>query len=192
MVMLMPTTEKSLVMPAILENYDFSDLYNEYFTRVYNYVNYRVSDFHAAEDLTSQIFIKVFIKQQYYQSDKAPISAWIFTIARNTVTDYYRQRQRTAHVSVEEKAELADFGRNLDDTMALKEICSHLRQALTELSQREREIIALKFWSGFSNREIASFTGYSESNTGVILFRAMQRLRRVLESRGMNLNDGEK
>lgn len=182
------TEERSLISPAD-DDCTFAELYNAYFSRVYNYVHYRVNDFHEADDLTSQIFIKLFTKLNYYRPEKAPFSVWIFSIARNTVTDYYRRQGRNAYASLEETAELADSGFSPDQTVASKEMQRHLYRALASLSRREREIIALKFWSGCTNRDIAKFTGISESNTGVILFRAMRRLRQILESRGINIDD---
>ena len=80
-----------------------------------------------------------------------------------------------------------DFKQDPCDVAAFNETQQKLLNALTTLSRRESDIIALKFWSGFSNREIAKITGISESNTGVILFRAMQRLRIILESQGLNI-----
>jgi RNA polymerase sigma-70 factor (ECF subfamily) len=148
-----------------------------------------VSDYHDADDLTSQIFFKLFTKFKYYKPEKAPISVWIFSIARNTLTDYYRSRERNSYASLEETAEFAEIGLSLDDYIASKEMQRHLHGALAALSQREREIIALKFWSGCTNRDIAKMTGISESNTGVILFRAMRRLRQILEGRGINGDD---
>lgn len=69
-----------------------TELYNVYFPRINNYVHYRVADYHDAEDLVSQILEKVFTKSHSYQENKAPFSVWLFRIARNTITDYYRSR----------------------------------------------------------------------------------------------------
>jgi RNA polymerase sigma-70 factor (ECF subfamily) len=186
MVRLSQAEKTSLIALANDDGSAFTELYNDYFPRVYNYVHYRVADFHAAEDLTSQIFEKLFSRLKYYQSEKAAFSTWLFSIARNTITDYYRSRMRTNFTSLEITAELIDSEPGPDDMAAVNETQQHLLKALASLNQRERDIIALKFWSGCSNRDIAKFVGISESNTGIILFRAMKRLRKILESQGMN------
>ena len=188
MVMLSQAEETSLAARAD-DGSAFTELYIYYFPRVYNYVHYRVNDFHTADDLTSQIFEKLFSKLKYYQSTKATFSAWLFSIARNTITDYYRSRKQCNFISLEITAKLVDFEPGPVDIVALNEIQQHLRKALAALSQRERDIIALKFWSGLSNKKIARLAGISESNTGVILFRAMRRLRIILESQGLNIHD---
>lgn len=174
-------------LSVINDQNSFTELYNYYFQRIYNYVHYRVSDFSDTDDIVSQIFEKLFSKYGYYQTEKASLSTWIFTIARNTITDYYRSKSRTRITYLETTVEILDFKQDPCDVAAFNETQKKLLNALTTLSRRESDIIALKFWSGFSNREIAKLTGISESNTGVILFRAMQRLRIILESQGLNI-----
>ncbi|MPM56559.1 ECF RNA polymerase sigma factor SigX [bioreactor metagenome] len=167
----------------------FTELYNCYFPRVYNYVHYRVSNFQDANDLTSQIFEKLFSKFKYYQSERAPFAAWLFSIARNTITDYYRLQTRTCCTSLELTQDLQNTGPGPDELVILTEMQNHLHTALSSLTQRERDLISLKFWSGLSNRDIATLTGISESNTGVILFRAMKKLRKIFESQGISSYD---
>ncbi len=108
MAMLTQAEETSLIAQANDDDSAFTELYNDYFPRVYNYVHYRVDDFHAADDLISQIFEKLFSRLNYYQSEKAVFSAWLFSIARNTITDYYRSQKRTHVTSLEITAELID------------------------------------------------------------------------------------
>lgn len=187
MAMLTQAEETSLIALADADDSAFTELYNYYFPRVYNYVHYRVGDFHAADDLTSQIFEKLFSKIKGYQSEKATFSTWIFSIARHTIADYYRSQIRTPFTSLEITAELIDSEPDPADIVAFNETQRHLLKALASLTQRERDIIALKFWSGSSNRDIARLTGISESNTAVILFRSMRRLRVILESQGLNM-----
>lgn len=181
------TEEIPLISLANDADRAFTEIYNNYFPRIYNYVHYRVSDFHAADDLVSQIFEKLFSRFKYYQSEKASFSTWLFTIARNTIIDYYRSQMRNHSTSLEITEELIDSEPDPCDVVAFNETQQKLLKALSSLTQRECDIIALKFWSGLSNRDIARLTGISESNTGVILFRAMHRLRIILESQGLNI-----
>ena len=183
-------TQAEKISPATMANDDdstFAELYNYYFPRIYNYVHYRVSDFHSANDIISQVFEKLLPRLNYYRPEKASFSTWLFTIARNTITDYYRSQTRTHFTSLEATAELIDSKQDPGDIVAYNETQQKLLKALASLKRRERDIIALKFWSGFSNRNIARLTGISESNTGVILFRAMRQLRIILESQGLNI-----
>ena len=187
MAMLTQAEEISLITRANDDGSAFDELYNYYFPRVYNYVHYRVADSHVCDDLTSQIFEKLFSRLNYYQPGKAAFSAWLFSIARHTIADYYRSQARTHSTSLEITVELIDSERDPSDIVAFNETQQHLLKALASLTQRERDIIALKFWSGSSNRDIATLTGITESNTAVILFRAMRRLRIILESQGISI-----
>ncbi|TWH58904.1 RNA polymerase RpoE-like sigma-24 subunit [Desulfitobacterium sp. LBE] len=178
--------KRELIGLAQKDETSFTELYTMYFPRINNYVHYRVADYHDAEDLVSQILEKVFTKGHSYQEHKAPFSVWLFRIARNTITDYYRSRKGVHTISLDGYTK--DIVAREPDPVAmveLNEIQQHLLKAIASLSQREQEIIALKFWSDLSNREIAKLVGISESNTGVILFRAMRQLRIILASQGM-------
>ncbi len=168
----------------------YSAIYADYFPRVYNYVLYRVNNHHDADDLSSEIFVKLFTNLNRYHAEKAPLPVWIFSIARNTVIDYYRRGLRLS-VPLGAIPETFDSRPGPDAKAISQEIQQHLRSALSCLSEREQEIIALKFWSGLSHREIAGFIGISESHTGVTLFRAMRRLRLVLESRGVEFDGND-
>jgi len=188
MIVMFSQAEKtSLIAPANDDGSAFTEIYNTYFPRIYNYVHYRVADFHAAEDLTSQIFEKLCSSFKYYQSEKAPFSAWLFSIARNTITDHYRSQSRIHFTSIEITEDLIDSKPDPAEIVSYNETQQYLLKALASLNQREQDIIALKFWSGLSNRDIAKLIGISESNTAVILFRAMRRLRLILESQGMSV-----
>lgn len=169
--------------------YDFTEFYNEYFPRIYNYVCYRVSNYNDADDLTSMIFYKLFEKRGLYRPDKAPLFAWVFGIARNAVTDYYRRRGQNTYSPLETAEDLAAPGSGPEDIAEVNETKRQLYRALTSLKDRERDLIALKFWSGLNNREIAKVTGLSESNIGVILFRAMQHLRNIMKIQGVDIDD---
>jgi len=187
MTMLTQAEETLLIARANDDDSAFAELYNYYLPRVYNYVHYRVTDFHICDDLTSQIFEKLFSRLKYYQAGKAAFSAWLFSIARNTIADYYRSQARTRCTSLEITADITNFELDPSDIVTYNETQQHLIKALASLTQRERDIIALKFWSGSSNKDIAILVGISESNTAVILFRAMRRLRIILESQGMSI-----
>lgn len=182
---MLSSTPNETQMPSVTSQtrYDsLADMYSTYFLRIYNYVYYRVGNSYDAEDITSQIFIKLFSKLEYYQENKAPLSAWIFSIARNTVTDYYRSRSRQTSIALDDISELANCCDGPDFLVVAAETHLALRTALQFLSERERKIIKLKFCCEYSNKSIAKSLGFSESNVGVILYRAILRLRRILDN----------
>ncbi|MNW66498.1 RNA polymerase sigma factor [compost metagenome] len=85
----------------------FTTIFENYYSRIFNYTAYRVSCRYTAEDLTSQVFEKTLSKLHSYSPEKAPFEVWLFAIARNVVNDYYRSRRRNRFFPLEAVRELA-------------------------------------------------------------------------------------
>ena len=176
---------KSDELYAGMDDTVFAELYDQYFPRIHKYVHYRVYDSHDADDLVSYIFLKAFSRRHAYDESIAPFWTWLLTIARNVVTDYCRQKRRMVTVPWEAGLHAQDVCLQPVDIACHNETVNKVHVAIKDLSQRERDAIALKYWGGHSNREVAKRMGIGESNAGVILFRAMQRLRCALEKEGV-------
>ncbi len=154
----------------------FEELYDKYFQRVYNYVRYRVLARDAADDLVSAVFEKVLDKFGAFDRGK-PVEPWLFAIARNTLSDYYRRRAVRGGLSIDGYEERIASGESVEREAERNEENALLLAAMSGLSESERELIALKYALGLSAREMAEQTGLTESNVGVTLFRAMRKLR---------------
>jgi RNA polymerase sigma-70 factor (ECF subfamily) len=96
------------------------------------------------------------------------------SIARNVGTDHLRAQRRW--VPLDEAATVASAG-TPEDEVARGSDAKRLSELLEQLTDRDRELIALKYGAGLTNRAIAQATGLSESNVGTILHRAVQTLR---------------
>lgn len=175
--------EQELVARAISKPEDFSTIYDHYFPRVYNYIRYRVRDTGTADEVTAQVFERALIKIESYRPERAPFAAWLFGIARNTVNQYLRSQRRRRWISLDLLYSRHSGDSSLEDTLILSESHTALMAAVARLSDRERDIIALKFAAGLTNRRIATLTGLGESNVSVILYRSIRRLRNELSSR---------
>ena len=156
---------------------EFGRLYEQYLPGVYRYVLYRVGDRENAEDLTEDIFQKALSGYARYDSRKASFSTWLFSIARNTVIDYYRRHAREAKLSREIETDIPANTGSPEDDAARTEDLGKLKECLLKLNPNEQEIISLKFSGSMTNRDIARLTGLSESNVGTILCRALRKLR---------------
>jgi RNA polymerase sigma-70 factor (ECF subfamily) len=155
----------------------FARLYEQYLPRIFRYVNYRVGDRTAAEDLTSDIFNKALTNFGKYDSGKATFSTWIFSIARNTIIDYYRRRSKEQKFRGEAESDFYAFSKSPEEEASRSEEIRKLHQSLSVLNPNEQELISLKFSGDMTNREISRITGLSESNVGTILCRAVRKLR---------------
>ena len=144
------------------------DIYLSYHDKVSAYIREKVDDHHDAEDLVSQVFEKVYGKIHTFVETKASLSTWIYTITRNTVTDYYRTRR--IHASYDESYELPapEQDRDVLDTLA---------DALLTLKQRERDLILLRYYKGLTLKEAADKMGMSYINAKVVHKTALSVLR---------------
>jgi RNA polymerase sigma-70 factor (ECF subfamily) len=156
------------------DHVDWDAVYAEQLPRVYNFFRYRCANPADAEDLTSITFEKAWRGRDRFRRDKGAFTTWLFTIARNSAIDHFRAR--TPSVPLDEAATTAAIGTPEDEAL-LQSDARRLRELLPTLSDRDRELIALKYGAELTNREIARATGLSESNVGTILHRAVQALR---------------
>jgi RNA polymerase sigma-70 factor, ECF subfamily len=156
----------------------FDRLYRSSRDDVYAYVASLLHDGPAAEEVTATAFERAYRKRKKFDPSKGEPRAWLFGIARNAALDELRRRGRQAELA----AEPADLDSPTVDSGAERsEQRLALRDALAQLEPRERELVALKFFAGLGNAEIASVLGISESNAGTRLHRAVTKLREALD-----------
>jgi RNA polymerase sigma-70 factor (ECF subfamily) len=158
---------------------DWDALFVEQLPRVYNYFRYRVGDGPVAEDLTSATFEKAWQARRRYRRDLAAFSTWLFVIARNVATDHFRRRR--PHEPLE-AAEHVAGGMTPDEHHERRAEVERLSALLAALPERERDLLALKYGAGLTNRAIARHLGLTESNVGTILHRTIQDLRAEWEA----------
>ena len=153
---------------------DFEAIYQAELPHVYNFFRYRVGDDQLAEDLTAETFERAWRKHARYRQDLASFSTWLFALARRVVADDYRKRHLT--VPLNEAALVSDPGQ-IEDTAQERAEFAQLAKLLARLADRERELVALKYGAGLTNRVVARLTGLSETNVGTILSRVTSQLR---------------
>lgn len=158
---------------------DWDAIYAEQLPRVYNFFRYRVGDGPLAEDLTATTFEKAWRERLRYRRNLGAFSTWLFTIARNVATDHFRKNHN--ELSLDEARD-QPAPAPLEETIQRRHDFTHLSTLLSQLSSRERELIANKFGAGLDNRTIARLTRLSESNVGTILNRSVNKLRAAWEA----------
>lgn len=163
---------------TLAEEIDWEAAYREYLPRVYNFFRYRVGDASLSEDLTADVFEKAWRGRARFRRDLGAFSTWLFTIARNAATDYFRRNGRD--VPLEAVRELQD-SISLEETTQRNDDFAKLNTLLSQLPERECELIALKYGAALTNREIAQLTRLSESNVGTVLHRTVEKLRIEME-----------
>jgi len=153
----------------------FERLYRSSRDDVYAYVASLLRDAPAAEEVTAAAFERAYRKRNRFDPERGEPRAWLFGIARNAALDELRRRGRQAELAAE-PADVESFGAPEDHERRLA-----VSAALERLDPGERELIALKFFAGLANAEIAQVLGLSESNAGTKLHRAMTKLREACD-----------
>ncbi|MFQ5867615.1 MAG: RNA polymerase sigma factor [bacterium] len=159
-----------------LDETALATLTKEFYPVVFRYFYYRTKVKEDAEDLASEVFVRLVgsIKTQ-----KGDFTAWLFRIARNLLIDYYRKRGRLKETSLEQMGNesLPDFHRYDKDTLHAEDI----KKMLSFLTDEQREVITLKFLEGYSNEEIAQIMNKSAGAVKALQFRALSALRDILK-----------
>lgn len=158
--------------------------YDEYFPKVYNYVRFRCSDATVTDDLTAAVFEKALAKFKSFSPKRGSFGAWLFAIARNEVNAYLRSLGRHPCLPIDDFHEHPSESPSPEQALIAIETSRELLSALEKLSERERDLLGLKFGARLTNRQIAAMMDLSESNVGVILYRAILNLRDQLLTLG--------
>jgi RNA polymerase sigma-70 factor (ECF subfamily) len=159
----------------------FEALYRTSRDDVFAYVTTLLRDRAAAEDVTALAFERAYRRRRTFDRRRGEERAWLFGIARNAALDELRRRRRVATLVTDPSDSGAEeaFVSDTEDVTLRR---TAVRDALTALSARERELVALKFHAGLTNAELADVLGVSESNAGTMLHRTMQKLRKACDA----------
>lgn len=158
----------------------FAAVYDDHVWDVYGFFGYRVRSREEAEDLTQATFERALRAWERFDEGRATARTWLMSIAHNLLVDHYRRDRSDRHdpVPVEEHHEL-DGGESVEE--AALGISPELANALELLSDRDREVLALRFGGDLTGPEVAEITGLTLANVQQILSRSMRRLRAELE-----------
>jgi RNA polymerase sigma-70 factor (ECF subfamily) len=156
----------------------FGRLYDHFFPQVYRYAALRVPAA-VAEDLTAEIFVKVWEKLAGYEErTNVPFGAWLFRIARNMVVDAYRTA-RTWEEIPDDLSDPDEWNR-ADDRVRRVFLLKTVRKALSELPRRYREVLELTYIADLPHAEAAGALKISEGSLRIRKFRALKKLEAIL------------
>ena len=150
-------------------------LFEQYKQDVFRYCMSILSDYHAAEDVTQEVFLHIFRFAQQYKG-QAAIRTWIFAIAKNAATEYYRKSSRSAPYLLSEE--------NLPSPAVSVSTQGDFYELLSVLDQDSRSVVAMHLAGGLKHREIACILGKSESAVKKQYSRALKRLQKQLYEEG--------
>ena len=156
----------------------FAELYDTNVDSVYRYLLYRVREPSDAEDLCSEVFTRAFANIHRYRWQGKSFLAWLYTIARNAVTD--RRRRDRPTVEIDNAFGLSDDAPTAHERAVHGEAVDALRGAVRHLTSEQQEVLVLRFVENRSSREVATMLGKNEGAIRALQFRALGRLRKLM------------
>ncbi len=151
-------------------------LYLAYHETVFHLIMGKVCNEALAQDLTSDVFVKVCSKLDTFDESKASVSTWIYRIAQNTVIDFFRTRKVYSEVPEELPLE-----GDVDDDLLNNEMLEELADALNTLPERDRDLVVLHYYHGLTLKEAAEKLGMSYSNAKLVHNKSLVVLKRLLD-----------
>ena len=165
-------------------------LYEQHHQSIYRYLVYRLNDSHVAEDLTSEVFLKMVQFIASYRATNATFRAWLFQVARNLSIDYFRRNRAHPVKTIDEEME-APRQEHPEDCAEQALTSEMLQKALAQLGDDQRDVILLRFVEGMPLSEVASALHRSEDAVKGLQRRALLGLRDLIRYLEPEAEDGK-
>lgn len=167
--------ERELVDRAKRDPRQFGALYDRHFQQIYRFVHSRVREQTAAEDVTSEVFMKALKAIPRYQDTGRPFAAWLYQIAVNAMADRYRTLRPTQ--ALDDFHDLSIAGPALDDLAAHRDELRRIWSLVEALPHQQRTALVLKFQEDMRIEDIAVAMGKSSGAVKLLIHRGVTRLR---------------
>lgn len=155
-------------------NKQFMSLYDQYFDDVYRYVFFKTNSHWDTDDLVSDIFKKAF--EKYTPAIENP-KPWLFSIARNTIIDFYRKKK---DIASSDELDQYMYPGCFELDLEKNEQLNCLKKSLSTLPKEDLEFVNLRYFSGLKYKEIGELTGKSEDSVKMRLSRIIKKLKEMI------------
>ncbi len=164
-------------------------IYDTYFPPIYNFIRLRVEDTLLAEDLASDVFIKLVETLRGRNAPHHSLRGWLFKVARNRIHDHYRANRNLTSEAIEEWIPSPSDDEPEEQFIRTLQI-EHARTALLKLSADQQEVLVLRFGQGLGLQETADIMDRNMSAIKSLQFRAVNALRQILGETRQELSNG--
>ena len=161
-----------------LEPHAIGAIYDHYFSEIYRYVRYRINDDSIAEDIASDVFMRLLEAAQKRQGPRSSLKGWLIATASHAVNDHLRKHYRRP---IEELSEsMADEHASIHAEVDLREQHRIVRSAYAQLTPEQQHVLALRFGQGYSIEETAAHLNKNINAVKALQFRALGSLQRQI------------
>lgn len=161
-----------------LDSQSIGVIYDKYFVEVYRYIRYRVSDDAIAEDIASDVFVRMLEAVQKGQGPQSNLKGWLIATASNVVNDHFRRRYRRP--TEELKDSMSDLNANVHAEVDLRDQSRAVQTAYAQLTDDQQHVLALRFGQGYSLEETAQYMKKKVNAVKALQFRALNTLQRLI------------
>ncbi|MFK7800145.1 MAG: RNA polymerase sigma factor [Anaerolineae bacterium] len=180
--------ELTIIRQARLGNKNaLATLYQMHKVAIYTYVFYRVEgDSAVADDLTAEVFGRMVAKIHTFQPNGNPLLAWLYTIARNLISDHYREEKQNEKQLDDSLNHDNSIFVNQDPELSVQLTIDtqRLLQALNKITAEQQELVILRFIEGRTVAETAGIMGKQPGAVKTMSRRALASLQRIMEQEG--------
>jgi RNA polymerase sigma-70 factor (ECF subfamily) len=157
----------------------YGEIYDRYAERIYRFIFFKISHQNDSEDLTSEVFLKAW---QYIKegNNVKNINALLYSIARNSVIDYYRVEARKREYEEHNPIILEKTAGASINTANILIGRDNLLEAVKKLKDEYSEVLILRYFDDLSVAEISEIIGKTQNNTRVLVFRALEALKKTV------------
>lgn len=161
-----------------LDSQAIAAIYDRYFAEVYRYVRYRIDDDAAAEDIASDVFVRLLEASQKRQGPQSSLRGWLLATASNAVNDYLRRLYRRPADPLNDL--VPDHSAFVQDELDQREQYRAVRSAYAQLTEEQQHVLALRFGQGYSLEETAQTMKKKVNAVKALQFRALSALQRLI------------
>jgi len=155
-------------------------LYYEYYAKVNRYIRNKINNPADAEDLTQESFEYCYRTYGAFDPEKSSISTWLFLIVNSRVKNYYRDKK--SNEDIDEYSNLLPAeSSDLDRAIYLEELKRAVISAINKLPEKQQRVVVLKFFLDKSHQEISRELEISETNSRVMLTRALKNIKELMQ-----------
>jgi len=172
------TESRALAGLRKLDSQVIAAIYDRYFPEIYRYIRYRIDDDAAAEDLASDVFMRLIEAAKKQQGPHSSLKGWLIVTASNVVNDHLRKRYRRREEELPDS--LPDEKQGIVSEVDAREEQRSVRMAYEQLTEDQQHVLALRFGQGYSLEETADQLNKNINAVKALQFRALASLQRQI------------
>ena len=174
---------KLLSRVRALDQDALTEVHNRYYVAIYRYIAFRVNDPQTAEDLTSEVFLRLLTALRDKSAPQKTLRGWLYGVASHVLKEHYRKKKRDGFTMLHEDIPSAErsLDHQIDDILQNE----NLQAVMKSLTEDQQNVLALRFGFGMPIQEVANTMGKSEGSVKMLQARAVAAISKRIMLQGV-------